>query len=159
MRKLGKYICTAALLLASVCAHARSMTSARRDFIKGPMTVKILRIIDGDTVVVRAHVWIGENMDTSVRFSGMDAPEMHAHCYKERVAARAAKAAVAKLLKDNKMVISNIRLEKYAGRVLAHVETTDGLDIGRYMIKKGLARPYYGGHRKPWCTPSGDYRP
>jgi hypothetical protein len=55
------------------------------------------------------------------------------------------------LLKNNMMTISNIRLEKYAGRVLARAETLDGVDIGRHMIKKGLARPYHGKTRQPWC--------
>jgi endonuclease YncB( thermonuclease family) len=44
-----------------------------------------------------------------------------------------------------------VRLEKYAGRVLAHAQTSDGVDISKYMIEKGLARPYFGKKRQPWC--------
>ncbi len=159
MKKFHNHICAVYLLLAGFATQAHAAATLRHDVIKGPIIVKVLRVIDGDTVLVRAHIWIGQTVDTSVRIAGMDAPEMHARCLPERAAAHRAKDAVATLLKNNLMKISDIRLGKYAGRVLAHVETTDGLDISRYMISKGLARPYYGGHREPWCTPDGDYRP
>ncbi|MBU6475855.1 MAG: thermonuclease family protein [Alphaproteobacteria bacterium] len=159
MKRFQSYVCAICLLLAGFSAQARARALGRRDVIKGPMTVRVIRVIDGDTVVVRAHVWIGQDIDTSVRLDGMDAPEMHAHCTSERAMAQSAKNAVVGLLRNNRMVISDIRLDKYAGRVLAHAETTGGLDIGRTMIAKGLARPYYGGHRGPWCTPEGVYNP
>ena len=159
MKHFQAHISILCLLLAGFAPRARAGAPVRDDIIKGPMTVRVLRVIDGDTVVVRAHVWIGQSIDTSVRFSGMDAPEMHARCVSERAVARDAKNAVSRLLKNNRMIISDIRLGKYAGRVLAHVETTGGLDISRYMISKALARPYFGKHRGPWCAADGAYQP
>jgi len=47
--------------------------------------------------------------------------------------------------------LTNIANGKYAGRVLADVETDDGTDVAAYMLATGLARPYDGSARAGWC--------
>ncbi len=126
--------------------------SPRQEIINGPMTGEVLNVLDGDTVNVKVHVWIGQEIETSLRVEGIDAPEIKGKCTEERTLAEAARQEMIKLLGDNLIRIYNIRLEKYAGRVLAEVETTGGIDIGRHMIEKGLARPYHGEKRRPWCA-------
>jgi len=136
------------LLLTFSSAEA----SPRQEVIEGPITGQIINIPDGDTVNVKAHVWIGEEIETSLRIDGIDAPEMKGKCAKERTLAEAARQELSILLDDNLIRIYNIRLEKYAGRVLAQVETSGGIDIGRHMIEKGFARPYHGEKRQSWCA-------
>src|SRR4051812_176057 len=106
MKKITGLFCTIVLLL-SVFSHAEA--SPRQERLAGPITVKVLRVVDGDTVEVRAHVWIGEEIDTSVRFAGIDAPELHSRCAKEYKMAHAAKDEISRLLSNNLMTISNIR--------------------------------------------------
>jgi endonuclease YncB( thermonuclease family) len=135
-----------------ILSHSAFAYSARRDAVAGPVVGEVTDVLDGDTVVVRLHVWIGENIETSVRIAGIDAPEIHGKCEKERRMALDAKTELARLLKDNKISLYDIRLEKYAGRVLAVARTADGTDIGTHMLDTGFARPYHGKKRGAWCS-------
>ncbi len=47
--------------------------------------------------------------------------------------------------------LREIRYGKFAGRVLARVETLDGTDLGQGLLAAGLARPYDGRRRASWC--------
>ena len=52
--------------------------------------------------------------------------------------------------------IRNIRLGKYAGRIVADVEikktrSDDFIDLKSFLISYGLAKPYDGGHKSSWC--------
>jgi micrococcal nuclease len=153
MKTLHTRLCI--IILFSVGVFSNAAAAPREEVIKGPVTARIQEVVDGDTVSAKVHVWIGAEIETSIRFAGIDAPEMKSKCGKERALAEAARKEVEKLLRNNLVELSDIRLEKYAGRVLAHVKTTDGIDIGKVMVEKGLARPYFGKKRQPWCAESG----
>lgn len=146
MRKILTPVFTAALLFLAFPASS----SPRQEVIAGPITGQVIKVLDGDTVAVRMHVWIGEEIETSVRIDGIDAPEIHGKCDKERNMAAAAKQEMESLT-ASPIRIYNVRLEKYAGRVLAKAETENGVDIAKHMLDKGLARPYHGEKRRPWC--------
>ena len=51
--------------------------------------------------------------------------------------------------------LRDIRYGKYAGRVLARVETAGGEDLGQGLMAAGLARPYDGRARVSWCEEAG----
>ena len=59
--------------LGAVCLLA---TPAWAEELAGPFQAEVLRIIDGDTVVVRVHVWPGLFQTTRVRLRGFNAPEL-----------------------------------------------------------------------------------
>lgn len=147
MKPIHAIVCAALLLLAAPSAAA----SPRQEILSGPMRGQVLGILDGDTLSVRLRVWIGQEVETSVRIDGIDAPEIHGKCERERRMAEAAKEEVISLVNSNPVTVYDVRLEKYAGRVLARVKTADGVDIAQHMIDKGLARPYHGQKRQPWC--------
>lgn len=146
MKKL--FIATTLFLLAFSPAAA----SPRQETLDGPMTGTVLQVLDGDTVSVKIRVWIGQEIETSLRIDGIDAPEMKGKCAKERGMAEAARQELARLLGDGVIKIYNVRLEKYAGRVLAQAQTTSGINISQHMLEKGFARPYHGKKRQPWCA-------
>ena len=148
MKHVHAIVCAALLFLATLPAAA----SPRQEILSGPMRGQVLSILDGDTMSVRLRVWIGQEVETSVRIDGIDAPEIHGKCDRERNMAEAAKEEVATLINGNPVTIYDVRLEKYAGRVLARVKTAEGIDIAQHMIDKGLARPYHGQKRQPWCS-------
>ena len=138
----------ATFALGSVpAAHA-----AGREVLAGPLTGSVVNVHDGDTFDIRVQVWLGQMVETNVRINGIDAPEIHGKCAKERSMAQSARDALADLIAHKNVRLYNVRYEKYAGRVLADVETIDGLKISDYLIKKGLARAYHGEKRAPWCT-------
>lgn len=135
------------VLAASFTANA----SPRQETIHGPVTGKVLDVLDGDTLSVRLHVWIGQQLETSVRIAGIDTPEIKGKCEKERGMAQAARRELESLVSSGDIVLTDIRLEKYAGRVLAKAHTSGGISIADHLIAKGLARPYEGKKRLGWC--------
>ncbi len=137
------FACAATLLAAIPAVDAR-------DEISGPVTATVVRVIDGDTFVAEAHVWPGETVRVSVRIRGIDAPELHSRCPRERFAAAEARNALAALLGSQKVKITNIGGGKYYGRVLADVETEDG-EVAPVLLSRALVRYYSGGRRQPYC--------
>ena len=108
-------------------------------------------VIDGDTIVVRARIWLGQEVETRVRLTGADAPELDGGCEVERRLARRARDFVRDKAAGGQVVLSHIAYGKYAGRVLARVRIPGGEDFSEALIKAGLARPYGGGRRRTWC--------
>lgn len=47
--------------------------------------------------------------------------------------------------------LTNIEEDKYSGRVVADVTTSEGTELGAVMLASGLVRPYDGGTRGAWC--------
>jgi len=138
---------TALYLLAFSAAHA----GPRQDMLSGPIPAELVSVYDGDTVTGRAHAWIGQEVETSVRLDGIDAPEIKGKCAAERERAEEARQEVIRVLGSAPVYLTHVKLEKYAGRVLARLETADGVDISQHMIEKGFARAYSGHKRESWC--------
>lgn len=127
-----------------------STAEAGQDF-RGPVAVIVLNIIDGDTFLADAQVWPGQFVRVNVRIRGIDAPEMKSRCAGEHDAALRARDALAELIGDGAVSISNIGGAKYYGRVLADVETQQGVPVAEEMLGRSLVRPYDGGRRAGWC--------
>lgn len=134
----------AALALAGAPAIAA-------ETLDGPVPARVLRVIDGDTVAVRARIWLGQDVEIRVRLEGVDAPELRGRCARERVLAARARDFLVRRLDDQRVRLRAVRYDKYGGRVLARIESAAGEDLGAALIAAGLARPYAGGARAPWC--------
>jgi endonuclease YncB( thermonuclease family) len=139
------------LAIVALSGFVLSPSAGAREIVAGPVRATISRVIDGDTFIADAHVWPGETVRVSIRIRGIDAPELHSRCTAERAAAEKARDALASLLGDAPVLISNIGGGKYYGRVLADVETFSGDDVGPALLREALVRPYHGGHRRPYC--------
>lgn len=136
------------LMLLALAWSADSPASQR---LAGPVLAEVIEVVDGDTVLVAAHIWPDHQVVTRVRLVGIDAPEIKSRCAKEQRLARRAQAHLQALLAGGDVVLRNIRFGKYAGRVLASMETHAGTDVGQALLKGGFARPYTGGKRASWC--------
>lgn len=119
--------------------------------LPGPVPADVVAVIDGDTLSVRAHIWLGQEVTTLVRLAGIDTPELKGECESERVRARAARDYLERAVVNGPVTLAQIRYEKYAGRVMARVAAADGGDLSERMIAAGFARAYDGGKRLPWC--------
>lgn len=115
----------------------------------------VIRVVDGDTFEARVHIWPGVTVSTKVRLRSIDAPELAGRCAEERVKAEAARAALARLLSGGAVRIAEVSNDKYGGRVLADAATPRTPSVAAAMLAAGLARPYSGGRRQPWCDDSG----
>jgi endonuclease YncB( thermonuclease family) len=118
---------------------------------RGPVEAIVLDVLDGDTFVADALVWPGQSVRVNVRIRGIDAPEMKSRCAAEHRAALRARDELARLIGEDSVSISNIGGAKYYGRVLADVETQDGVPVAEEMLGQSLVRAYTGGRRKSWC--------
>lgn len=90
---------------------------------------KVMYVIDGDTLNLEDH--------GDVRLEYIDAPEIGTE--------RGGKAEryVQKLLKDCEQVkVITDGEYGYYNRLLAEIETCEGVNIGDALLKKGLAEPY-----------------
>ena len=131
-------------------APAAAADRGQLNRLAGPVPAEVLRVIDGDTLEVRAHIWLGQQIETLLRIYGIDAPELKAKCAAERAAARRARDALVERIGDQPVMLRDIRFEKYAGRVMSRVES-GGTDVGRALIGDGLVRSYAGKKRERWC--------
>ena len=66
----------AVLLAAGFAAlFAANPTSPAEEF-PGPVSAVVERVVDGDTLDVRADIWLGQSLNVRVRIAGVDAPEL-----------------------------------------------------------------------------------
>ena len=143
-----------ALLLALAPAQARR----KKPVWPGPYRAEVMAVIDSDTIRVVASVWPNVQVPALIRLAGVDTPEkFRPHCPEEKERALKATAFVRGLIAPGDTVwLRNVRLGKYAGRVLARVEfqQADGsrADLSTVLLKAGWARPYFGGRRESWCA-------
>jgi endonuclease YncB( thermonuclease family) len=140
------------LLSLALLAALAAGTAGAREVIPGPLAAEVIAVVDGDTLDVRVHVWLGQQVETRVRILGIDAPELRARCPEERQRAGAARDWLLREVAKRDVVLRDVRYDKYGGRVLAHVETEGGADLGRELLARHLARPYQGGRRDGWCA-------
>ena len=111
---------------------------------------RIKRVIDGDTFEISVNTWPRFADVMSIRIDGIDTAEMRGASEFEKALAQEAKEHLQRILKRALWVrCSNVRRDKFGGRVLASV-SANGRCVAKQMISEGLARPYDGGERKPW---------
>lgn len=144
---------TLALFLILASTHAAGAADEEWRSVAGPVSARIVRIIDGDTLLVDAHPWPGHAVRVSVRLRGIDTPERRSPCSGERAAADLARVELERLVSGFSTVdLINVSGGKYYGRVLADLRAGTR-DIAAAMLESGLARPYAGGRRvKAVCT-------
>lgn len=113
---------------------------------------KIIEAIDGDTLKVEIPSMLP--LKYSIRINGIDTPEKagHAKCKEEAELAQKASEFTKNLVSNLKTFkISNVKHDKYGGRLLADVEINN-IDVGRFLIKEGFARIYHGEKKLSWCN-------
>jgi endonuclease YncB( thermonuclease family) len=118
-------------------------------------TAKILRVTDGDTVVMSATFLPAPlKPELAVRIYGVDTPEKGylAKCQAEKdlgeLASLFTKAAVAAATQRQ---VTLYTWDKYGGRVLGDI-ILDGKSLRQALIAQGYAREYYGTRKLSWCN-------
>ena len=104
-------------------------------------TFSVVRVIDGDTIVVR--VPDGDKPTTTIRVWGVNTPEMARHDGSKPAEplAEEATALTRDLIAGGTVTLhlEPYRLRGRYGRVLAHVELADGSQLGARLIEAGLS--------------------
>ena len=137
------------LLLAVLTAVPSARHAEAAEKIAGPVAAELIRVIDGDTVLVSAMPWPDHHVKTYVRLRGIDAPELKSRCPALRSAAQQAQSTLTALLNASPVVaLSDISGDKYYGRVVAALRLADGSDPAEALLSAGLVDPYRGGRKK-----------
>lgn len=142
-----------ALLLLAGCDEPGTpapIRPFRTDTLEGPVAAKVERVIDGDTIQVEAAIWLGQTINVRVRIDGIDAAEPEGPCAEERRLAELARDYLVRRLNHGPITLTHVGYDKYGGRVRATVADSKG-NVGADLIAAGLARPYHGERRGPWC--------
>jgi endonuclease YncB( thermonuclease family) len=135
--------------LAALLALLLLAPGAGAESLPGPIPATVERVIDGDTVEVRARIWLDQVVTTSVRLAGVDAPEIRRpDCAAERERGAAAMAFVAALAPAD-VTLLELEHDKYGGRVVARLILPDGRDLSELLLAEGHAVPI--GAEDPWC--------
>jgi endonuclease YncB( thermonuclease family) len=120
-----------------------------RPDLPGPIPAELVRVIDGDTIEVRARIWLDLDLTTRVRLAGIDAPELAGACAEERRLAGLARERLAALLGRGPVRLADIQRDKYGGRVVAEVLLVDGRRASEAMLASGVAALW--GAPGGWC--------
>ena len=138
-----------ALLLAS------SLVLAQKTPQGVTYDAKIVRVNDGDTVVIAAPFLPAPlKPELAVRVYGVDTPEkgFRAQCPSEAQRGEAATAftknAVASTQKHQVVLYG---WDKFGGRVLGDM-ILNGVSLRAELIKNGYAREYFGEAKTSWCN-------
>ena len=115
---------------------------------------ELLRVIDGDTIDVRADLGFDVSLKLRLRFAGINTPEKRTRNKSEKVLGMAATARLKDILEsaDTIEFTSHQGKGKF-GRVLATpyvIVDGERTDVCELLIHEGHARKYDGGKREPW---------
>lgn len=140
------------MIRAVLAASLFFAAPAAAETLAGPYKATAIRVIDGDSLEARVTIWLGQDVVTIVRLAGIDTAERKSPCLSAWLKAEAARAFLAARTDGAVLTLSDIRPDKYGGRVVARVADASGADIGDALLAAGLARPY-AGRRAVWCPP------
>ena len=141
----------AVILWLAMATSVNAATLEERTF-----PASVVRVIDGDSVVVQIENWPLPFNPVELRLEGIDTPESRkqdAKCEKEQKLGLIAKFWLRERLPPGSpvTVIWTGEREKY-GRLLSEV-ISKGENINRSLVRLGFAVEYHGGTKLSWCTP------
>jgi endonuclease YncB( thermonuclease family) len=119
---------------------------------------QILRVTDGDTVVIAAP-FLPKPLkpELAIRVFGVDTPEKghRAQCDSEKVRGEAASAFTKNAINQaaaagGKFQVTMYGWDKFGGRVLGDL-LINGQSLRAALINNGFAREYYGEAKQSWC--------
>ena len=112
---------------------------------------RALGVVDGDTFEARVAAFPGHELVARIRVAGVDAPERRGRCDSETTAAEAATDALKRLVADRRLSLTEVKGDKYFGRVVARVSVAGVGDLADALVAAGHGRAYAGGKRVGWC--------
>ena len=139
------------LLLVPVLAFAQAKAPAK----SATYDAQILRVTDGDTVVIAAPFLPAPfKPELAIRVYGVDTPEKghRAMCPSEAQRGDAASAFTKNAIaQGGKFQVTMYGWDKFGGRVLGDI-LINGQSLRAALIANGFAREYYGDAKQSWCN-------
>ena len=120
---------------------------------------ELLRVIDGDTIDVRADLGFDVGVKLRLRFMGINTPESRTRNLEEKALGKAATARLKEILESADSVEFESHGKGKFGRVLATPYAVMGderTDVCEMLVREDHARLYDGGKREPWTPPKSE---
>lgn len=114
----------------------------------GDIQARVIRVIDGDSILVCIDSYPPIVREIEVRIAGIDTPELRDKRQSIREIAVAAHARTIDLVGGRLVMLKSMTRDKYF-RINAGVFVGE-VDVGRELLKAKLARPYNGKVSRPW---------
>lgn len=116
---------------------------------------QILRVSDGDTIVIAAP-FLPQPLkpELAVRIFGVDTPEKghRAQCPAEAQRGEMASQYTKQLVQSGqRFQVTLYAWDKFGGRVLGDI-IVNGQSVRAGLIANGFAREYYGDAKQSWCN-------
>lgn len=103
-------------MAAAIVALIVALTEpSRAQTLPGPFQARVVKVIDGDSLIVQVGLWFGQSVIEHIRIAGIDAPEMKGRCPSEIEAARAARQYLAGLVGGGAVELRDVRREVWPG--------------------------------------------
>ena len=116
---------------------------------------KIIRVTDGDTVVIAApYLPPPLKPEIAVRVFGVDTPEkgFRGQCDSEKQRGEAASVFTKNAINSTqKHQVVLYGWDKFGGRILGDL-LLNGVSLRAELIKNGFAREYFGDAKQSWCN-------
>lgn len=140
------------VLLGATLPTAVAAIGADPVEIPGPVRADLIRVVDGDTILVSAMPWPQQSIEVYVRLRGIDAPEKKGKCADGRRAGLLAQQALSEMLDGQSHVqLMQVAGDKYFGRVIADVRLEDGRNPAQELLSGGFVVAYDGGRKTRAC--------
>ena len=148
---MKKFLLLLVLLAVPILAFAQAKTPAK----SATYDAQILRVTDGDTVVIAAPFLPAPfKPELAIRVYGVDTPEKghRAMCPSEAQRGEAASAFTKNAIaQGGKFQVTMYGWDKFGGRVLGDI-LVNGQSLRAALIANGFAREYYGEAKQSWCN-------
>jgi endonuclease YncB( thermonuclease family) len=147
------------LLLSLLLAASALPALAQKTPQGATYDAKILRVTDGDTVVIAAPFLPAPfKPELAIRVFGVDTPEkgFRAQCPSEAQRGEAASAFTKNAINQaasqgGRFQVTMYGWDKFGGRVLGDI-LINGQSLRAGLIANGFAREYYGEAKQSWCN-------
>ena len=140
------------LLFCCVVLCVPPSTGQAKETISGPIQAEVVKVVDGDTIRVKAKIWLGLDKTIKVKFNGVQSPELYSpKCEYERELAKEARDVTANAIAGKPVTLIDVQYGKYSDRVIANVLNHEGVDLNTFLFSKALAQPTKTGKRMDWC--------
>jgi len=109
---------------------------------------KVIDIYDADTMTLQIDLGFYISKVEKVRLMGIDTPELRTRNLREKELGYEARDYVRDLILNEEVIVTTEKKGKY-GRYLVNIFYND-ININNELIRKGYAKPYYGGKKEKW---------
>ena len=116
----------------------------------GPFDAEYIKSFNGESPTLRISTFPGQFTEEVNHIAGIQVPDLHGKCVKERTLAVTARNDLKEMLEGKPLKVMVLGRDN-RGR-LELVVHVDGHDVAEALVKLGDAAPYSGeGPRHDWC--------